>query len=142
MFHTGSVKHTLLVGVDGDRYVNLTNTFNLSTTAVYDKINTLDPNKFVPRTDMPDTQILSSSKTPTDRIGFYFQDLIALSEKIKVLAGLRYSYQAVGVPKIHTVARNGKINNGTCQIRTGFLAQSRSRLSTFKNYFCFCQLFQ
>lgn len=142
MFNTGSVKHTLLVGVDGDRYMNLTNAFNLSTSAVYDKINTLDPNKFVPRTDMPDTQILSSSKTPTDRVGFYFQDLIALSEKIKVLAGLRYSYQAVGVPKIHTVATGETAKSTTVRARyeqafsprVGLVYQPLKTTSVFASY--------
>lgn len=103
-FNTGAIEHTLLIGMDGDRYMNQTNAFNISTTEIYDTINLLDPNKFTARTDMPLNHITGDTKTPTDRLGLYVQDLVSLTKKFKVLAGIRYSYQGVGIPKIYTVA--------------------------------------
>ncbi|WP_316840318.1 TonB-dependent receptor [Pedobacter gandavensis] len=141
-FNTGKIKHTLLVGIDGDRYMNLTNQFDLNTKTVYDKINTLDPNKFVPRTDMPVTNITGNTKTPTDRVGVYFQDLIAVSEKVKILAGLRYSYQAVGVPEVYTVATGETVKSTTTKARydqafsprVGLVYQPFKTTSLFASY--------
>ncbi|MBB2151526.1 TonB-dependent receptor [Pedobacter gandavensis] len=141
-FKTGTIKHTLLVGVDGDRYLNLVNQFDLNTSAVYDRINTLDPSKFTPRTDMPATNITGSTKTPTDRVGAYFQDLIAVSEKVKVLAGLRYSYQAIAAPDVYTVATGETVKSPTVKSRydqafsprVGLVYQPYKTTSLFASY--------
>lgn len=141
-FKTGTIKHTLLVGVDADRYLNIVNQFDLNTNAVYDKINTLDPNKFVPRTDMPVTNITGNTKAPTDRAGIYFQDLIAVSEKVKVLAGLRYSYQAMPSPDVYTVATGTTVKSPTVvskyeqafSPRIGLVYQPFKTTSLFASY--------
>lgn len=89
-FETGFLGHNLLTGVDADSYLNLSNTFNA---ANYDVINILDPNKYTPRTDIPTLTALNNITTPTKRFGAYVQDLMSISEKVKVLAGVRWSYQ-------------------------------------------------
>lgn len=89
--YTGRVKHAILIGTDADSYLNTSHTFNLTT--AYDRINLLDPAKYTPRTDMPAAKDSLRTEVPTYRLGYYIQDLISVSDKIKVMAGLRWSYQ-------------------------------------------------
>ena len=91
-FKTGKVEHILLAGVDADRY--FTETYNYDVQGkIYDSINILDPNKFTPRTDIPVATRITFVETPVNRIGAYVQDLISLTPKIKLLAGVRWSLQ-------------------------------------------------
>ncbi|WP_201980825.1 TonB-dependent receptor [Hymenobacter rubidus] len=105
-FRTGFVGHTLLLGADADQYdsnvVAYTNPASPTkpTTAVtaYDIINVLDPSKVIaqPTERLAGFNSLvrnSLTKGNTRRAGFYAQDLLSLSDKVKVLAGLRWSYQ-------------------------------------------------
>jgi iron complex outermembrane receptor protein len=112
---TGKIGHTMLVGVDAERYFNTSHAFNLNT--AYDKINILDPAKYLARTDEPINSIKTRTKTPTYRFGAYAQDLISLSNKFKVLAGLRWSYQKVAVAKIYDVASDATNNSTTATTR-------------------------
>jgi iron complex outermembrane receptor protein len=61
----------------------------------YDNSNIFNVNKYPLRTDEPIINPLSKALTPTNRFGAYFNDLISISEKFKVLAGVRWSYQYV-----------------------------------------------
>lgn len=91
-FRTGNIGHTLLVGADAERY--LTRAFNYDIQGkIYDTINILDPVKYIQRSDVPVATRLTRVKTPVVRTGAYVQDLIALSDKFKVLAGVRWSLQ-------------------------------------------------
>jgi iron complex outermembrane receptor protein len=106
-FNTGTIKHNILAGVDADWYRNTAYTYvatvkgvssyldqnNTFQSVVYDKINIFDLNKYTLRTDKPTMNALYSILTPTNRFGAYFNDLISVSEKVKVLAGVRWSYQ-------------------------------------------------
>lgn len=120
-FKTGSIGHTLLVGADAERYLNVTNGFRIASLinkeGVYDTINTLDPGKFVPRTDEPLASNISRTETPTYRFGTYAQDLIHLSDKVKVLAGLRWSYQKVAVAKVYDLTKDVVTNSATATTR-------------------------
>lgn len=94
---TASIKHRLLAGTDAVRIVSTTNAFQfytngISTSTVYDTINIINPQKFVARGDIPEARDTSLTTSPSNRVGFYVQDLISLTEKIKVLAGIRWSY--------------------------------------------------
>ena len=88
---TGKLEHTLLIGVDADRYVTTLYSFNQPLT--YDTINILDPARYQPRTDIPAAEKIKKVQTPIFRVGAYAQDLVSLSDKIKLLMGLRWSYQ-------------------------------------------------
>ncbi len=105
-FTTGSIGHQVLVGGDVVGIVSETNSFSITsngaTVVTYDKINVLDPAKYEVRTDIPDTRALVLTSSPSLRMGFYVQDLISLSEKVKVLAGLRWSSQKT----VQTTLRN------------------------------------
>lgn len=96
-FSTGSVEHTILAGVDADRYLTGTYGYTIptvkpGTTGIYDSINLFDPAKYQRRTDMPDAPLLSVTNAPVNRAGAYVQDLVSISEKLKILAGVRFSY--------------------------------------------------
>jgi iron complex outermembrane receptor protein len=102
-FNTGFIGHTLLVGMDADQS-NVTsygynNPNNLSVPVTnakyYDRVNILDRSSFgIPTNfNMPDTYQISDTYTPIYRMGGFVQDLLTLTEKFKVLAGLRYSFQ-------------------------------------------------
>jgi iron complex outermembrane receptor protein len=90
-FKTGSIIHTVLTGIDADRYFTQTNSYNQP--VIYDTINIFDASKFRPREDIPVTKDVRLISTPTNRFGAYVQDLASLSDKVKLLAGVRWSYQ-------------------------------------------------
>ncbi|UOQ71359.1 TonB-dependent receptor domain-containing protein [Hymenobacter cellulosilyticus] len=105
-FRTGFLEHTLLLGADADQYqttaIAYTNpdsklSSNAAITA-FDIINILDRSKVIaqPKERLAGFQDLvrnTYTKGNTRRAGFYAQDLLSVSEKVKVLAGLRWSYQ-------------------------------------------------
>lgn len=112
-FNTGSVRHQIFTGADWENSFATAYTYTFDEKYVqtgikdgkpvygptlYDKINlfTFDPNnqrKDIPTTDRA-TQI---AKTDTNRFGVYFQDLVSITEKFKVLAGIRWSWQEAEV---------------------------------------------
>lgn len=97
-FNTGKIKHQLLFGADFVRIETRTNTSKFTTDAGvtgtnYDRINIYDPSLFVARTDIPFVTDTAQSITPQNRMGVYIQDLISLTSKFKVLAGVRWSNQ-------------------------------------------------
>ncbi|MGY2132196.1 TonB-dependent siderophore receptor [Hymenobacter sp. HD11105] len=93
-FNTGAINHNLLVGVDGDQYNSRSTSY---VAAAYDSINIYDPNKVLAqprvRADITNLTRNQLTKGGTRRGGIYAQDLISISEKLKVLAGLRWTYQ-------------------------------------------------
>ncbi len=91
-FKTGKVEHILLAGIDADHYITNSYTYDIQSKN-YDTINILDPDKYVPRTDMPLATRITFVETPVNRFGAYVQDLISLTPKIKLLAGIRWSLQ-------------------------------------------------
>ncbi len=104
-FKTGSVQHTLLFGADADKYKSTAFTYDV-TGKIYDSINIFNPGKFVPRTDIPAAAKTKRTITPTTRVGVYIQDLVSISEKLKLLAGIRWSYLESGKPEILDIKTN------------------------------------
>ena len=95
-FNTGSIGHQLLVGSDLVGVVSKSTayTVNYGTGKTsYDKINILNPSLYEARTDIPDATATTRTTSPSKRLGFYVQDLISLSDKFKILAGVRWSQQ-------------------------------------------------
>lgn len=115
-FTTGSFDHTLLAGVDADHNLTSNYDFNFPDVAglpakSYDRINILDPSKYVQRHDLPGATRIRKREAPVDRVGVYVQDLIKLSDKFNVLAGLRWSSVAtIGIDS--TDLLNGKKTSG------------------------------
>ena len=53
----------------------------------YDKINTIDLNKYTQRTDIPNAVDTARTTAPVYRLGTYVQDLVSFTDKIKMLGG-------------------------------------------------------
>lgn len=98
---TGSIEHTILAGIDGDRYKTEATAFTIDAIKgiTYDTLSLDDPEKYPLRTDMPNAAANALTVTPVTRFGGYVQDLISISEKLKVLAGVRWSYVETGAPE-------------------------------------------
>jgi iron complex outermembrane receptor protein len=98
-FNTGSIKHQLLFGADADQASTKAYAYNIyadpskpnTPTTAYDNINVFD--KSTTRSDIPEWSNNTWTKTDVFRYGAFAQDLISLTEKIKILAGIRYTYQ-------------------------------------------------
>jgi iron complex outermembrane receptor protein len=103
---TGPIKHTLLFGADADESLTKSNGFKYgdattsATTFSVTPVNLLDPSTYDNNVAMPYTRVYQTTTTPIYRMGAFAQDLIALSDKLKLLAGIRYTYQRT--PKAST----------------------------------------
>lgn len=130
-----NMKHQILVGVDADYYRTVTNQFVQF--ARYDTINVYGAKNYHIRTDIPDMTATTTTTAPISRVGIYFQDLIHVSEKLKVLAGLRYSYQQTG-SDVLTLSTNKIVSNiyfdGAFSPRFGVVFQPREKNSIFASY--------
>jgi iron complex outermembrane recepter protein len=102
-FKTSSMEHTLLSGVDADRYFTSNNDYSFPAmmgfpSGTYDTINILQPGKYAERNDVPLATNIRKREAPVNRFGAYVQDLIKLSSRFNVLVGARWSYvQTKGV---------------------------------------------
>lgn len=95
-FNTAQLEHNVLAGIDGDRSVTSNNDYTFPTVSglaagSYDKINILDPGKYTMRTDIPEATAIRERVAPINRFGAFVQDLIKLSPKFNVLAGIRWA---------------------------------------------------
>ena len=98
-FNTDGIKHQLLFGGDADQsstkaygyniFADLNNPNTPSTS--YDQIDVFNP--INNRKDIPEFTRDIWTKTNVNRYGAFIQDLISITEKFKVLAGVRYTYQ-------------------------------------------------
>jgi iron complex outermembrane recepter protein len=136
-FKTAGIEHTLLTGIDADRYYTTTYAFNQP--AIYDTINILDLTKFAQRSDVPAASKIKVINTPTKRFGAYVQDLISLSSKLKFLMGVRWSYQEAR-PAITTNLLTDEKTEGTTKIdkafspRLGLVYRPVNTTSLFASY--------
>lgn len=135
---TGSIGHTVLAGIDADRY--FTQTYTYTQPAIYDTINLFNPNKFKQRSDIPAAKELRLISTPTNRFGAYVQDLISVSDKIKVLAGIRWSYQdarpvdsLIFATNSHTKGLSNKVDKAFSP-RVGIVYKPFATTSIFASY--------
>lgn len=102
VFHTGSVKHQLFTGVDFENSLLEANTFVFSPTT-YGSGNIFDFDNFNQGGAIPNATNTARAETETNRFGVYAQDLVSVTEKIKVLAGLRWSWQEAQVDTYNLV---------------------------------------
>jgi iron complex outermembrane receptor protein len=100
-FETGPLTHQLLVGADALRIVTNNASgytyqdLNGRPLTTYDRINIIDRTKYVERTDAATYNVTGYTVAPSYRFGGYVQDLITVLPMLKVLGGVRYSYQNV-----------------------------------------------
>lgn len=133
---TGFAQHALLVGMDADKYNTASTAY--ATLAVYDSINVFDVNKFGQRQDVSELTRNTRTYSPIRRVGAYVQDLISLGEKVKLLAGVRYSYQETGsfvynYAKAAETSRTKRFDDAFTP-RLGLVYQPLKTLSIFGSY--------
>jgi len=94
------IKNTLLVGVDADQSRVTSHAFNfrnqsgqLVATFNYGNMNVFDPTTYEGNGYMPEAVAMSRTLTPVYRYGAFIQNLFELTNKLKVLAGIRYTDQ-------------------------------------------------
>jgi iron complex outermembrane receptor protein len=152
-FSTGSIEHSLLFGADADKYNTQSYTFvttaynnDLSNASIrnkniYDTINVFDPYgaSFTKRSDIPYLAPNLLTTGPIQRVGVYVQDLINLTSKIKLLAGVRYSVQQNQQATVDTLAKStrGYVNAYTTKAfspRLGLVYQPTKTVSIFASY--------
>ncbi|WP_136667013.1 TonB-dependent siderophore receptor [Flavobacterium sp. H122] len=97
-FNTWGIKHQLFTGADGEYSFAKTYTYTFTPTN-YDTVNPniYDPASYNQEHGIPTARNTKLAKTDTNRFGIYLQDLISVTEKIKVLAGVRWSWQEAQV---------------------------------------------
>ncbi|SHH20000.1 TonB-dependent siderophore receptor [Flavobacterium defluvii] len=101
-FNTGTIKHQIFTGVDYENSIAPIYTFGfyapgkpadlLTTEATAINLYTYDYSTQSTVIPYP-TRITQLANTETQRFGAYFQDLVSINKYIKVLAGLRWSWQ-------------------------------------------------
>lgn len=90
LFTTGKIKHNFLFGADIENYKTYSTRYNNQS---YDQINIFENYNPDLEGAIPTMEKRTLTTSPVSRFGIYIQDLVTLSEKWKVLAGIRYSYQ-------------------------------------------------
>ncbi len=131
----GKMKHQVLIGADSDYYQTTTNAF--AQFARYDTINVFGTKSYRLRTDIPAMTGTTITTAPINRFGVYVQDLVHVSDQIKLLAGIRYSYQQTS-SEVLTLSTNKTVNttyfDGAFSPRLGLVFQPSKLNSIFASY--------
>ncbi|TCD26360.1 TonB-dependent siderophore receptor [Pedobacter psychrodurus] len=144
-FKTGKIEHTLLVGLDADQSRTTSNgfTFNSNNAAMfnYGNVNLLDPSTYFGSGIEPTANNTTRTFAPVFRMGGFVQDLIAVTEQFKVLAGIRWTFQKTPTTSITNLS-NGIESSGTAidkidkafSPKFGFVYQPLKTTSVYISY--------
>lgn len=134
-FSTGFLKHILLIGADADSYLTKNTAYN--PISKYDSVNVYDLEKYKIRNDIPNMTARTLTKSPIKRAGAYIQDLISISEKIKILAGVRISYLET-FSNVLTYSTNATVEtkqfDHAFSPRFGLVYQPQKKMAFFASY--------
>ena len=138
-FSTGKIKHQLFTGVDFENSFAQSYTFTFDPTT-YGSGNIYDFDNFDQGTGIPESTNTRIVKTTTNRLGLYAQDLISVTNKIKVLAGIRWSWQE-SQPETHnlivnpiTIVEGVKQKDVAFSPKVGIIYQPTKYNSLFASY--------
>lgn len=138
-FKTGKIKHQTFSGIDYENSVATAHTFVFAPTT-YDTINvfTFDPNnQTITEPNAVNTQ---KAITTTNRFGIYAQDLISFTQKFKILAGIRWSWQEAQVATHNflaspvTISKGIKLKDKAFSPKIGFIYQPDKNSAIFASY--------
>ncbi|MEN9997472.1 MAG: hypothetical protein RI922_462 [Bacteroidota bacterium] len=134
-FSTGKLKHNLLFGAEIDQYYTNTTAFNGITN--YDTVNVFNITTETQRNDIPSLTKKTDTRTPRTRTGVYIQDLLSISSKLKVLAGIRFSYLESG-SNVYTYSTDetsySTLYDHAFSPRVGLVYQPIKTMSLFSSY--------
>ena len=140
-FNTGAIKHAILLGADADR--SNTGTLNYATINYFDKINIYNPSEVIVKNPIYNgaTIPILNQNTFVDadikRAGFYIQDFIEVTSKLKVLTGLRYSYlESTTNTTTYSsgITSETKTNDNIISSKLGIVFQPTKTNSIFASY--------
>ena len=140
-FNTGAIKHAILLGADADR--SNTGTLNYATINYFDKINIYNPSEVIVKNPIYNgaTIPILNQNTFADadikRAGFYIQDFIEVTSKLKVLTGLRYSYlESTTNTTTYSsgITSETKTNDNIISSKLGIVFQPTKTNSIFASY--------
>lgn len=134
---TGKIKHQFFTGIDADNSNTQVYTF-VYNPAIYDMINIFDSSLYPQNTIIPEAINTKIVKTNTNRFGIYAQDLISITDKFKVLTGLRWSWQEALAENsnlvTNTITEDAKIKNTAFSPKLGLVFQPTKNSSLFGSY--------
>ena len=138
-FKTGQIKHQLFTGVDFENSFaqSYTYVFNPNT---YGSGNIYDFENFDQGVGIPESTNTRIVKTTTNRLGLYAQDLISVTDNIKLLAGIRWSWQESQPETTNLLVNPTTITEGTKQKdkafspKIGLIYQPTKSSSVFASY--------
>lgn len=102
-FSTGKISHKLLIGADADYSQADAYSYTLATT---NNVLYLDTPSTWASVAQPEATQNTKNRINTRRLGAYVQDFVGLTDKVKLLAGLRWSYLE-NMPTIQTNFKKG-----------------------------------
>ena len=136
-FNTGSIKHQLFTGLDWENSFTTAYTYTFSP-ANYDTINLYNFDPSTQRNDIPNGTVTQIIKTDTNRFGIYAQDLISFTEQIKLLAGIRWSWQESQAETTslvkNTITEGAKRPDNAFSPKLGLVYQPTKDMSLFASY--------
>lgn len=142
-FNTGKIKHQLFTGIDTEKSFADAYTYVFSPN-IYDTINIFDPSTYenIDELPIPLSELTRIVKTETNRYGIYAQDLISITNKFKVLAGLRYTiqeakpvtYNPTTTVEADKVVPGAVKNDRAFSPKVGLIYQPNKTISLFSSY--------
>jgi iron complex outermembrane receptor protein len=136
-YKTEKTKHQVFSGLDldnsiADVYTFVFNPFFYDTINIYN-LNLHPQNSFIP--EATNTRIV---QTTTNNFGIYFQDLISIKEKIKILAGIRWSWQEAQAENNNLISnssnKDDKRISSALSPKIGIVYQPTNNTSIFTSY--------
>ena len=117
-FNTRKFQHHFITGADFTRVVSYSDAFQIynangSALKTYDTINLLTPSQYVQRADVPIASKVATTGAPSNRAGVFIQDLVSVSNQVKLFLGMRYSFQATVQTTIDSVATTSRPSSTT-----------------------------
>jgi len=137
IYKTEKIKHQLFAGLDldnsiADAYTYVFNPF------FYDTINIYNLNLYPQNTNIPEATNTKIVKTTTNNFGVYFQDLISIQEKIKILSGIRWSWQEALAENnnliSNSITTDDKRLSSAFSPKIGIVYQPNNNTSIFSSY--------
>ena len=133
-FNTGKIEHQFLVGIDSEQFKTTTTAYKNKT---YDKINIFDDYNPTNETAIPTLDKNTLTTAPVHRFGVYVQNLIHFTSKLKLLAGVRFSYQDTRSDVLaysnSTITTTSNFDQAFSP-RLGFIYQPTTNHSLFASY--------
>ena len=136
-FKTGKIKHQFFSGIEADNSFSEVYTFTYNP-IIYDLINIFDLNLYPQNTNVPEATNTKIVKTTTNRFGIYAQDLVSITDKFKVLTGLRWSWQEAEAKNYNmlsnTISSDAKRKDIAYSPKLGLVFQPTKNISFFTSF--------